>query len=117
MLRSHGHSKRSSMPADIKPASAAKEPRNSTVSNTPQTQASGENVRSKEIRKHRNDVFRLVQLLRTDARIALPEPIRRDLQRFVDQTASDNSLDPMAFHVPFSRDDAVDILREVYRLT
>ena len=77
----------------------------------------GENIRSKEIRKHRNDVFRLVQLLRTDARIALPEPIRRDLQRFVDQTASDNSLDPMAFRVPFSRDDAVDILREVYRLT
>ena len=77
----------------------------------------GENVVSKNIRKHRNDVFRLVQLLRTDAPIALPEPICRDLQRFVDQTASDRSLDPTAFGVPFSRDDAVDILREVYRLT
>ena len=64
-----------------------------------------------------NDVFRLVQLLRTDAPIALPEPIRRDVQRFVDRTAPDNSLEPPAFGVPFSRDDAVDILREVYRLT
>ena len=26
-------------------------------------------------------------------------------------------LDPTAFGVPFSRDDAVNILREVYRLT
>ncbi len=77
----------------------------------------GENVVSKNIRKHRNDVFRLVQLLRTDAPIALPKPICRDLQRFVDQTASDRSLDPTAFGVPFSRDDAVDILRAVYRLT
>ena len=77
----------------------------------------GENVDSRSIRKHRNDVFRLVQLLRTDAPIALPEPIRRDVQRFVDRTAPDNSLEPPAFGVPFSRDDAVDILREVYRLT
>ena len=76
----------------------------------------GESVDSKNIRKHRNDVFRLVQLLRTDAPIALPEPIRGDLQRFVDQTAPDKSLDPRAFGVPFSRDEAVDILREFYRL-
>ena len=76
----------------------------------------GENVGSKNIRKHRNDVFRLVQLLRTDTLVALPEPIRGDLQRFVDQTAPDNSLDPKDFGVQFSRHDAVDILREVYRL-
>ena len=35
----------------------------------------------------------------------------------VDQTASDSSLKPAAFRVPFSRDDAVNVLREVYRLT
>ena len=74
-------------------------------------------VDSKNIRKHRNDVFRLVQLLRTGVPVALPEPIRGDVQRFVDQTASDNSLDPKAFGVPFSRDEAVNVLREVYRLT
>jgi hypothetical protein len=72
---------------------------------------------SKNIRKHRNDGFRLVQLLRTDTHIELPDPIRRDLQKFVDQTAPDNSLEPKDFRVPFSRDDAVGILREVYRLT
>ena len=32
-------------------------------------------------------------------------------------TGIDRFLDPRAFGVPFSREDAVDILREVYRLT
>ena len=76
----------------------------------------GDSVDSRNIRKHRNDVFRLVQLLRTDTFITLPEPIRRAVQAFVDQTAPDNSLDPTEFGVPFSRDDAVGILREVHRL-
>ena len=31
----------------------------------------------------------------------------------IDQAAPDNSLDPTELGVPFSRDDAVDILREV----
>lgn len=77
----------------------------------------GQNVDSGSIKKHRNDVFRLVQLLRSDAPIALPEPIRHDLQAFVDQTAADDSLDPTAFDVPFSRDEAVDLLRSAYGLT
>ena len=77
----------------------------------------GANVDAKKIRKHRNDVFRLVQLLRTGVPIALPEPIRQDLQNFVDQTAADDSLDPTAFGVPFSRGEAINLLRSSYRLT
>ena len=77
----------------------------------------GHDVDGRNIRKHRNDVFRLVQLLRSDARIALPDSIRHDLQTFVDQTAADDSLDPTAFDVPFSRAEAVDLLRSAYGLT
>ena len=76
----------------------------------------GHKVDGKDIRKHRNDVFRLVQLLRSDASITLPEPIRHDLQTFVDQAAGDDSLDPTAFDVPFSRAEAVDLLRSAYGL-
>lgn len=77
----------------------------------------GQNVDSGNITKHRNDVFRLAQLLRSDAPITLPDPILHDLQTFVDQTATDDSLDPTAFDVPFSRDEAVDLLRSAYGLT
>ena len=77
----------------------------------------GRSVDGRNIRKHRNDVFRLVQLLRSDASITLPDPIRHDLQTFVDQTGADDSLDPTAFGVPFGRAEAVDLLRSAYGLT
>ncbi len=76
----------------------------------------GANVDRRDIRKHRNDIFRLAQLLPEDARIALPEPVRRDLRAFVDMARADQSLDPSAFGVPFTRDDAADLLRTVYGL-
>ena len=77
----------------------------------------GANVDRRDIRKHRNDVFRLAQLLPEDARIALPDPVRRDLRAFVDMARADQSLDPRAFGVPFTRDEAADLLRTVYGLT
>ena len=78
--------------------------------------ATGGNVDRKDIRKHRNDVFRLAQLLPQDARIALPEPVRRDLRDFVELAHADETLDPRTFDVPFTRDEAADLLRTVYRL-
>lgn len=77
----------------------------------------GEKVDSKNIKKHRNDVFRLVQLLPQDAAIEVSEPIREDLRRFVDLTQADKTLDPKAFDVPLSRDEAVELLRSAYALT
>ena len=62
----------------------------------------GANVDRKDIRKHRNDVFRLAQLLPQDARVTLPEPVRRDLRAFVDLAHADQTLDPRAFNVPFN---------------
>ena len=77
----------------------------------------GANVDRRDIRKHRNDVFRLAQLLPEDAQVTLPEPIHRDLQTFVDMARADQSLDPKSFRVPFTRDEAADLLRTVYGLT
>ena len=77
----------------------------------------GGNVDQKDIRKHRNDVFRLAQLLPPDPRTPLPEPVRRDLRAFVDLAHADEHLNSRTFDVPFTRDEAVDRLRTVYRLT
>jgi hypothetical protein len=78
---------------------------------------SGEKVDSKNIKKHRNDVFRLVQLLSEGVAIEVSAPIRDDLQRFVEAAQADGTLDPKAFDVPFTRDEAVEILRATYALT
>ncbi len=77
----------------------------------------GANVNRKDIRKHRNDVFRLAQLLPQNARVELPEPFRQDLRAFVDLAHADQTLDPRAFDVPFTRDEATDLLRTVHGLT
>ena len=77
----------------------------------------GGNVDRRDIRKHRNDVFRLAQLLPLDASVDLPEPVRQDLRTFVDRTQADEMLDPRAFGVPFSRNEAANLLRRVYGLT
>ncbi|WLS00875.1 hypothetical protein [Shinella sumterensis] len=79
--------------------------------------ASGEKIDSKNIRKHRNDVFRLAQLLPRSASIALPDQIQADMQRFLDLAQADETLDPKAFDVSLSRDEAIALLRTAYRLT
>ena len=54
----------------------------------------GENIDRKKIRKHRNDVFRLVQLVPLDASFELPKPIHQDLQSFINQIQADESWTP-----------------------
>ena len=77
----------------------------------------GANVDRRDIRKHRNDVFRLTQLLAEYARVTLPEPVRRDLLAFVNLVHTDENLNPRTFGVPFTRNEAVDLLAAVYGLT
>ena len=51
--------------------------------------ASGEDVDSKDIRKHKNDVFRLAQLLSGETRLILPETLIYDLKGFLLQMVDD----------------------------
>lgn len=76
----------------------------------------GEKIDGKNIKKHRNDVFRLVQLLPGDASIKLTEPIQEDLRKFLELAQADDALDPKAFDVPLTRDEAIGLLRSAYGL-
>jgi len=44
--------------------------------------AKGNQVDSKNIRKHKNDVLRLSELISSDLKMALPDTIMKDMQRF-----------------------------------
>jgi hypothetical protein len=77
--------------------------------------AAGESVDSDDIKKHRNDVFRLIQLLPATGELVLPDSIKADLQRFVEAMTED-PVDPKSFDVPMSRDEWVDILKRYYAL-
>ena len=52
----------------------------------------GEKVDGKDVRKHRNDVFRLYRILDPDLRVDLPPRVRDDFERFL-QTVVNESVD------------------------
>jgi len=46
-------------------------------------QREGKLVNEKDIRKHKNDVFRLYQILSPESRLSIPELVAIDMQRFI----------------------------------
>lgn len=76
----------------------------------------GGKVDEKNIKKHRNDVARLLQLLSPEASYALPDAIARDLRSFVNLATVDADYDPRQFKVKMTRGDVADRLRTAYRL-
>lgn len=75
----------------------------------------GEKIDANNIKKHRNDVFRPVQLLTQEA-VTLPDSVKADLKLFVDAMA-DEDVDPATFKVEnMTRNEALATLRTVYGL-
>jgi hypothetical protein len=60
-------------------------------------QAKGEKVDGRDIKKHRNDVFRLFQLLAPETRVPLPASIGGDLNRFLESVEADPREDLKPF--------------------
>lgn len=77
----------------------------------------GEKVDGNDIKKHKNDVFRLFQVIEPDKRIALPEVIKGDMQHFVEAVTAD----PPPTLKPFGLGDTkfeeiVELLQNIYDL-
>lgn len=53
----------------------------------------GAKVDEKDIRKHRNDIIRLYQLLSEDMHIQLPESIKRDMKNFLIELKNNSTID------------------------
>lgn len=78
--------------------------------------ADGEEVDEKNVKKHRNDVARMLQVLAADARYPLPEPIRADMAAFADALADQGDFEPKALGLNMTRQIMIDRLREAYGL-
>ena len=54
-------------------------------------QQAGEQVDSRDIKKHRNDIFRLFQILSPELRVSLPTPVSEDLKQFLSSMTSESN--------------------------
>ena len=81
-----------------------------------QRKAAGERVDGGDVKKHRNDVFRLLQLLPADGALDLPETIAADMRAFVGAVAGDETFKPSAFGLRLSREEGLARLAAAYGL-
>lgn len=73
----------------------------------------GMHVNSRDIRKHRLDVFRLFQLVNEDARISVPSSVKKDIDDFILQMGeTDVNLSDIG--IARSKDSILEIFRKMY---
>lgn len=84
------------------------------MSPEPRRKAAGEQVDSKRIKKHRADIFRLVDLVPSEGAYKLPDLIRQDVESFLDIVERDRNFDPKSIDLKFSLDEGIAILRRAY---
>ncbi|MBX9747351.1 MAG: hypothetical protein K2X34_10650 [Hyphomonadaceae bacterium] len=77
--------------------------------------AKGEAVDSRNITKHRNDIFRLLQLMPETRRVTVAQSLKDDLRGFAEAMANE-TFDPGDFKVPITKDDGVALLRAIYQI-
>jgi hypothetical protein len=76
----------------------------------------GEGIDSKTIKKHKNDVFRLFQVIGREVRINPPKPIIEDMRTFVEQMATEKvDLKALGFGSG-SLGDVIEGLRKIYTI-
>lgn len=77
----------------------------------------GEDVKSRDIKKHKLDVFRLYRIISPDVQVVLPETIRDDLNRFLEKMQSQEvDLKALGFERGTQLKTILMELREFYGL-
>ena len=78
--------------------------------------ANGEAIDSRNIKKHKNDVFRLYQIVDPEAMSEIPKAVKMDMDTFVTQVASEG-IDLKALGMPtLDLESVLADLRRLYRL-
>jgi hypothetical protein len=81
-----------------------------------QREKNGEKIDSKTIKKHKNDVFRLFQILDPSIDPAAPAAVKQDLRDFVARMAGEEiDLKSLGFRSG-TRDQVLKELSQIYRL-
>ena len=72
-----------------------------------------EHVNSDDIKKHKNDVFRLMNIINPDERINVPEVVKNDIREFVTKMPQER-INLKNVGLDMKVEDALQILKDVY---
>ena len=79
--------------------------------------SNGEPIDSRNIKKHKNDIFRLSQILDPDAIGEVPQEVKDDLNRFI-AGMDGESIDLRALNIRGqTKQDIFDSFRSIYGLS
>jgi len=85
--------------------------------NLTRSREAGEQIDAKNITKHRNDIFRLLQLLSPEHRVDLADSIKADLQTFIGIVDAEGTFSPKALGLgETSSEQQLQRLKDAYRL-
>lgn len=77
--------------------------------------AAGADIDERDIRKHKNDVIRLYQLLSPSSRITVPQSIKQDMKQFLDRMDEEKSIDLKSLGIKnIELREVLITLREIY---
>lgn len=74
---------------------------------------SGEHVNSGDIKKHKNDVFRLMNLINPDEKVRTSKAMKKDIQEFLLQMPTEK-INMKNLGVEMELEDAIEILKYIY---
>lgn len=75
----------------------------------------GQHINERDLKKHKNDILRLVQLLNPNETIDVTDAVKADMQNFFDLIEKEN-IDMKALKLNYSKDDAVKILKHTFEM-
>lgn len=79
--------------------------------------ANGESIDSRAIKKHKNDIFRLSQIIDPEAIPEVPEKFKKDLNKFIKKSMEDESIDLKALGIKGqSKEDIFKYFEDSYKL-
>ena len=76
----------------------------------------GEHVNEKDLKKHKYDVFRLLQIVTTGAKVESEGLVKESIRRYIAEISAvdETEVRLLQMGLPFNRDKGVELLKEIY---
>ena len=76
----------------------------------------GEHVNEKDLKKHKNDVFRLLQIVTTGIKEESEGLVTESIHKYIEEISAvdESEIRFLQMGMPFDRDRGVELLKEIY---